>query len=94
LQSISKTKLTEMERSRNTSFCCGGGGGLMWIEEQPGTTKINQMRLDDALKTGADTVVTSCPYCLQMFEESIDHQGIKDKVKVVDLIELVEEAMK
>jgi Fe-S oxidoreductase len=52
------------------------------------------MRLDDALKTGADTVVTSCPYCLQMFEESIDHQRIKDKVKVVDLIELVEEAMK
>jgi Fe-S oxidoreductase len=94
LQSIAKTKLVEMERSRNTSFCCGGGGGLMWIEEQPGTTKINQMRLDDALKTGADTVVTSCPYCLQMFEESIDHQGIKDKVKAVDLIELVEEAMK
>jgi Fe-S oxidoreductase len=94
LQSISNTKLVEMERSRNTSFCCGGGGGLMWIEEQPGTTKINQMRLDDALKTGAETVVTSCPYCLQMFEESIDHQGIKDKVKVVDLIELVAEAMK
>jgi Fe-S oxidoreductase len=94
LQSIAKTKLTEMERSRSSSFCCGGGGGLMWIEEQPGTTKINQMRLDDALKTGADTVVTSCPYCLQMFEESIDHQGIKDKVKAVDLIELVEEAMK
>ena len=94
LQSISKTKLTEMERSRNTSFCCGGGGGLMWIEEQPGTTKINQMRLDDALKTGAETVVTSCPYCLQMFEESIEHKGIKDKVKVVDLIELVEAAIK
>jgi Fe-S oxidoreductase len=94
LQSIAKTKLVEMERSRNTSFCCGGGGGLMWIEEQPGTTKINQMRLDDALKTGAETVVTSCPYCLQMFEESIDHQGIKDKVRAVDLSELVEEAMK
>ena len=94
LQSIAKTKLTEMERSRSSSFCCGGGGGLMWIEEQPGTTKINQMRLDDALKTGAETVVTSCPYCLQMFEESIEHKGIKDKVKVVDLIELVEAAIK
>jgi Fe-S oxidoreductase len=94
LQSIPKVKLKEMERSRNTSFCCGGGGGLMWIEEQPGTTKINQMRLDDVLKTGADTVVTSCPYCLQMFEESIDHQGIKNKVKVMDLIELVEAAIK
>ena len=94
LQSITQTKLVEMERSHSTSFCCGGGGGLMWIEEQPGTTKINQMRLDDALKTGADTVVTACPYCLQMFEESIDHQGIKDKVRAVDLIELVAEAVK
>ena len=83
-----------MERSRNSSFCCGGGGGLMWIEEQPGTTKINQMRTEDVIKTGADTVVTTCPYCLQMFEESIDHKNIKDSLKAVDLIELVEAAVK
>jgi len=93
LEAIPKTKLKEMERSRNTGFCCGGGGGLMWIEEQPGTTKINQVRLEDALKTGAETVVTACPYCLQMFEDSIDHKGVKDSVKAKDLVELVEEAM-
>jgi Fe-S oxidoreductase len=94
LQAIPKTKLEEMERSRDTGFCCGGGGGLMWIEEQPGTTKINQLRLEDALKTGAETVVTACPYCLQMFEDSIDHKGVKDSLKARDLVELVEEAMK
>jgi Fe-S oxidoreductase len=94
LQAIPKTKLEEMERSRETGFCCGGGGGLMWIEEQPGTTKINQMRLEDALKTGAETVVTACPYCLQMFEDSIDHKGVKDSLKARDLVELVEAAMK
>jgi Fe-S oxidoreductase len=94
LQGIPKTKLKEMERSRDTGFCCGGGGGLMWIEEQPGTTKINQIRLEDALKTGAETVVTACPYCLQMFEDSIDHKGVKDSLKARDLVELVEEAMK
>ncbi len=94
LQAIPKTKLEEMERSRNKSFCCGGGGGLMWIEEQPGTTKINQMRIEDVLKTGADTVVTACPYCLQMFEESIEHKDIKDSLKARDLVELVEAAMK
>lgn len=94
LQAIPKTKLEEMERSRDTGFCCGGGGGLMWIEEQPGTTKINQMRMEDVLKTGAETVVTACPYCLQMFEESIEHKGIKDSVKARDLVELVEAAMK
>jgi Fe-S oxidoreductase len=83
-----------MERSRDTGFCCGGGGGLMWIEEQPGTTKINQMRLEDALKTGAETVVTACPYCLQMFEDSIEHKGVKDSLKARDLVELVEASMK
>jgi Fe-S oxidoreductase/nitrate reductase gamma subunit len=93
LQAIPKTRLEEMERSRNKSFCCGGGGGLMWIEEQPGTTKINHMRIEDVLKTGADTVVTACPYCLQMFEESIEHKDIKDSLKARDLVELVEAAM-
>jgi Fe-S oxidoreductase len=83
-----------MERSRNTSFCCGGGGGHMWIEEQPGTTKINQMRIENVLKTGAETVVTACPYCLQMFEESIEHKQMKDSLKAKDLIEIVEQAMK
>jgi len=94
LQAIPRAKLEEMERSRDTSFCCGGGGGLMWIEEQPRTTKINQMRLEDVLKTGAETVVTACPYCLQMFEDSIEHKGIKDSLKARDLVELVEAAMK
>jgi Fe-S oxidoreductase len=94
LQTIPKSTLKEMERSRNKSFCCGGGGGLMWIEEQPGTTKINHLRLEDVLKTGADTVVTACPYCLQMFEEGIEHKGIQDKLKARDLVEIVEEAMK
>ena len=94
LQSIPKVKLAEMERSRNTSFCCGGGGGLMWIEEQPGTTKISHMRLEDVIKTGAETVVTTCPYCLQMFEESIEHQGIQNKLKAMDLVEIVAAAMK
>ena len=94
LQAIPEAKLEEMGRSRNTSFCCGGGGGHMWIEEQPGTTKINQMRIEDVLKTGAETVVTACPYCLQMFEESIEHKQMKDSLKARDLVELVEAAMK
>ena len=68
--------------------------GVCWIEEQPGTTKINQMRLEDVLKTGAETVVTACPYCLQMFEDSIEHKGLKDSLKARDLVELVEAAMK
>ena len=94
LQAIPKAELSEMERSKSRSFCCGGGGGLMWIEEQPGTTKVNHVRTEDVLKTGADTVVTACPYCLQMFEESIEHKEIKDSLKAKDLAELVAAAIK
>jgi Fe-S oxidoreductase len=93
LQAIPGMELEEMERSRNTSFCCGGGGGHMWIEEQPGTTKINQVRIGDVLQTGAETVVTACPYCLQMFEEGIEHREMKDSLKARDLVEIVEAAM-
>ncbi len=94
LQSIPGTTIKEMERSRDTGFCCGGGGGLMWIEEQPGTTKISHMRIEDVIKTRADTVVAACPYCLQMFEDAIDHKNMKDSLKAKDLVEVVEEAMK
>ncbi len=93
LQSIPKVKLEEMERSKETGFCCGGGGGLLWIEEQPGTTKISHMRTEDIIQTGADTVVTACPYCLQMFEDAIEHKGKKESLKARDLVELVEEVM-
>jgi Fe-S oxidoreductase len=93
LGAIPRTRLEEMERSRGTSFCCGGGGGHMWIEEQPGTQKINRMRLEDVLKTRADTVVTACPYCLQMFEEAIEHKGVQTSLKARDLAEVVEAAV-
>ena len=83
-----------MERSKKTTFCCGGGGGHVWIEEQHGTTKINHVRMEEVIKTGAETVVTSCPYCLQMLEEGIEQKSVKDSLKAKDLIEVVEAAMK
>jgi Fe-S oxidoreductase len=92
--SIPKARYKEMERSKTTTFCCGGGGGHMWIEEQHGTTKINHIRMDEVIKTGVDTVVTSCPYCLQMLEEGIEQKGVKESLKAKDLIEVVEAAMK
>lgn len=94
LKAISQKEPKEMNHSKKMSFCCGGGGGHMWIEEQPNTKKINQERIDEVIKTEADTIVTACPYCLQMFEESIDQKGLKDSLKVKDLIELVEQAVK
>ncbi len=94
LRSLSGIRIKEMGRTRERGLCCGGGGGLMWIEEQPGTMKINQMRLEDIVQSGADTVVASCPYCVQMFEDAISQKGIQDSMRVRDLVEVVEEALK
>ncbi|MBM4276576.1 MAG: 4Fe-4S dicluster domain-containing protein [Deltaproteobacteria bacterium] len=94
LEAIPKAKLEEMERSKEQGFCCGGGGGLMWIEEQPGTTKISHMRIEEVHKSGVEMVVSACPYCLQMFEDAIDHKGMKESLKARDIVELVEESMK
>src|SRR6266567_4026170 len=82
----------EMERNRNNAFCCGAGGGRMWMEEFSGT-RINLARVEEALETKPDTVCVSCPYCMTMFED-----GLKDKeaggVRVRDIAEVVAEGLR
>ena len=82
----------EMERNRENGFCCGGGGGRMWMEEFEGS-RINLDRVEEALRTDAGAVCVSCPYCLTMFED-----GLKDKqsgqVKVRDIAEVVAEGLR
>jgi Fe-S oxidoreductase/nitrate reductase gamma subunit len=92
LRAIPQTRVREMDRSHNQSFCCGGGGAHMWMEENVGR-KINEIRIEDVLATGADTVVTSCPYCLQMLEEGIERKELKATLKAKDLSEMVEAAL-
>lgn len=92
LESLSANPLIEMERNKERSFCCGAGGGRMWLEETIGE-RINNMRTDQALETGADTVASSCPYCLTMFTDGLKDRDAADKVWAADIIELVEQAM-
>ncbi|MCM3569032.1 (Fe-S)-binding protein [Neobacillus mesonae] len=63
-------EIVEMENSKEKSFCCGAGGGAMFETKQRGE-KINTIRGEEALNTGACTTMTSCPFCLLMMEESI-----------------------
>jgi Fe-S oxidoreductase len=82
----------EMKKNRKNSFCCGAGGGRMWMEEHEGR-RINLERTSQALSTGADTVCVSCPYCLTMFEDGLKDKKITDK-KVVDVAEIVAESLR
>jgi Fe-S oxidoreductase/nitrate reductase gamma subunit len=84
--------LVEMKRSRNRSFCCGGGGGRFWMEEQIGT-RVNEARTTQIIETGADIVATACPYCLQMIEDGIKAKEASESIKAMDLAELAQKAL-
>jgi Fe-S oxidoreductase/nitrate reductase gamma subunit len=86
---LNKTaELTEMSRSRENSFCCGGGGSNYWYkvtEKEP----ISQLRLKEAINTGSNTIAVACPYCLTMLEDAARTMGMDEKIKVKDISEIV-----
>ncbi len=81
-------KPVEMKSNRENSFCCGGGGGAMWLETSA-ETRINQNRLNHALEIEADTITTACPYCLIMFDDALRTKGLTENVQVLDLVEIL-----
>jgi len=93
IAAVSGKKAAEMERHRSNSFCCGAGGGRMWLEESRGE-RINIARIREALKENPDTICSSCPFCLVMFEDGLKDEGAMDKVKALDLAEVVARALK
>ncbi len=79
----------ELPRHSENSFCCGAGGGGMWIETDP-DTRINQNRLQQALDAEIQTLATACPYCLIMFEDAARSQGVGERIQLVDIAEILE----
>jgi Fe-S oxidoreductase len=82
----------EMERSGRESFCCGAGGGRMWMEETIGK-RVNLERTDQALATGARTIAVGCPFCLTMLTDGTKARQVDQEVAVKDLAELVAERL-
>ena len=92
-KAIPGVKLVEMEPNcRQQGFCCGAGGGHMWVEESGGT-RINHVRTDHFLGTGAGTVGVSCPFCLQMMTEGIQAKGQEGEKEARDLLELLADSL-
>ena len=82
----------EMERSRDRSFCCGAGGGQMWMEEKEGK-RVNIERTEEILRTKADVVATGCPFCMTMLTDGVKAQEGGERLEVKDIAELVLEAV-
>lgn len=92
LRHIPGKTVVEMEKNRLDGFCCGGGGGRMWLEESAGT-RINALRLAQAATTGARVVATACPFCLQMLEDAARGEDVGEPLVVRDVAELLAEAL-
>ena len=86
-------RMVEMERSGREGFCCGAGGGRMWMEESRGT-RINAERTRQALDTGATTIATACPFCLVMLRDGVSESGARGEgIQTQDVAELLASAL-
>ncbi|MGE0227304.1 MAG: heterodisulfide reductase-related iron-sulfur binding cluster [Dehalococcoidia bacterium] len=86
--------LTEMKRSRSRGLCCGAGGGNMW-QEEIGERRVNHVRAEEAVGTGAESVVSNCPFCIQMFEDGLPavHPEEEGRMRAFDIAELLEQSV-
>jgi Fe-S oxidoreductase len=94
LGSIAGLELREMDNRGRNTFCCGAGGGRMWMEETRGT-RINESRTAQALATGASTVATECPFCMTMLKDGLEaaQSGTGGTVRAIDIAELLAESL-
>ena len=93
LTSIRGLEFAELERSRQRSRCCEGGGGRMWADGGTEGTRNGAIRVKDAVALGAKVLATSCPFCLLTLEDAVKISGLTDQIAVKDISELVAEAL-
>jgi Fe-S oxidoreductase len=92
VEAIPGTEVVEIERHHKRGFCCGAGGGRMWMEEKIGT-RINHARVEQTLRTEAPRVATACPFCLTMFRDGISAKGAESQLQVKDLAQYLADSV-
>jgi Fe-S oxidoreductase len=86
--------VVEMPRNRDNSFCCGAGGGRIWIPDEPGVERPSESRIREAVSLGElDYFVVSCPKDVTMYEDAIKTSGNAERIALRELTELIEEAL-
>lgn len=92
LKKIAALELTEMSESMEDSFCCGGGGGRIWMDTPKGE-RFSDLRVEQAMETGAEVLVTSCPYCIANFEDSMLSSKGSEAIEIKDITEIIQEVI-
>ncbi len=93
LKAIPGLEYVEFDRSRETSLCCEGGGGRMWLEGSVTGERLAQRRIRDAAEMGVDIIATACPFCMLTLEDAVKTAGFADKIQIKDIGELAAEAL-
>ncbi|MEM1536731.1 MAG: succinate dehydrogenase iron-sulfur subunit [Candidatus Bathyarchaeia archaeon] len=93
LQSISGLEFVEMKRTREASFCCGGGAGRVWTEEAPLEKRPCVNRVREALELGVEVIAVACPFCITTLEDAVKVLEVEDKIAVKDILEILREAL-
>jgi Fe-S oxidoreductase len=88
LDAIAGLKRVEMQRCRDRSFCCGGGGLMLFYEPEE-DQRMGVLRVEMAAKAGANVIITACPFCLVNLEDAIKVAGMEGKMEAMDLTELI-----
>jgi len=92
-RSVPGIDLKELKRNRANAFCCGGGGGRMWLHENIGQN-INNLRAQEIKESGIELVGTACPFCLTMLEDGISALEMEKPPRVMDIIEIVASSLR
>jgi Fe-S oxidoreductase len=92
LNKVPGLELREMPDSREDSLCCGGGGGRIWMETEKGE-RFSDLRIEQAMGVGAEVLVTACPYCITMFEDSRLTMDVTEKMEIKDITEIIGETI-
>jgi Fe-S oxidoreductase len=92
IEMVNEGEQIEMKRSRDKGFCCGAGGGRMWMEEKIGK-KVNIERTEEVISVDPGIVSTACPFCMTMLTDGLKEKEKQEQIKVKDIAELLNEAV-
>ena len=84
--------VSELTRNKRHGFCCGAGGGRMFMEEHDGK-RVNVNRTDEIIAAGVDAVAVACPFCNIMLTDGMKQRNVEDKIQVLDIAELVAQSI-
>lgn len=87
-------ELVEMKRCKTNGLCCGAGGAQMFKEDEPGSTRINFERANEAVETGATIIAANCPFCTTMLMDGVKNKEKEEEVQVLDIAEMIAQSMK